>query len=107
MNISQFYNLLKLTAVKVDIIRPQTGDTMKVYMGGPGGVRDDAIAEGASQYDQDVVFCRLDFDGQPIAEPKEGDRITDNSGDEFAIQRVKKMIGMNRELYGYRCRIRG
>lgn len=107
MDAEKFRTLLQMAGGSVTIFRPGTGDGFTVTMGCPGTVRDETLFLESKQNDEQAVFSRLDFDGKPFSIPQPGDRISDVDGDDFSIEQVKKMYGLRREIYGWKCRIRG
>jgi len=107
MDANDFLRILKKAGGDVTILRPTTGESFTVTMSSPMTVTDETLFLEAKQNDEQAVFSRLDFDGQLFNTPQPGDRITDVDGSQSAIEQVKKMWGLNRELYGWKLRIRG
>lgn len=108
MNINDFYAMVKIKGALIDITRPSTGDTFKVYMARHTGAGDQTLLEEGKQYDETFVICRLDFDGKPFTSPREGDRILDSDGlTEFAIERKQRLIGISNETWGWNLVVRG
>jgi len=107
MDSATFKRLIDMAGGTVNILRPDGGANFDVAMSSPKGVRDETLALEAKQNDEEVVFSFLDFEGEAFFKPRIGDRITDVDGDQYSIEQVKKMHGMARELYGWKCRIRG
>lgn len=107
MDISTFYGIVKNAGTQVSISRPSTGESFITYMGSPGTVRDEALLMDADQSDEQVVMCKLDFTSPTFSEPMRGDRIVDADGSEISVQQTRKMWGQARQLYGWKCRVRG
>lgn len=107
MDDKRFRSLLKMAGADAIILRPNNDESFTVTMSGPGSVRDETLMLEAKQTDEQVVFSKLDFEGQVFTAPEPGDRITDVDGEQFSIEQVRKMHGMGRVLYGWKARIRG
>ena len=108
MTIGDFYKIIKEKGALVDITRPSTMDTFKVYMARHTGGNDQSLLEEGKQNEEKFIFCRLDFDGKAFTSPREGDRILDSDGvTEFAIEKMERMIGVGNSNWGWRTVLRG
>lgn len=107
MDTGTFRAILVKAGALVTILRPSTDESFSAIMSGPGTIRDETLMAEAKQNDEIGVFSVLDFEGQAFTTPFPGDRITDADGSIFSIEQVKKAYGLQRELYGWKCRIRG
>jgi len=107
MDAGTFKSILVKAGAMVTILRPSTSESFSVIMAGPGTIKDETLMAEARQNDEMGVFSVLDFEGQLFTEPFIGDRITDADGTTFSIEQIKKAYGLQRALYGWKCRIRG